>query len=712
MTTIFVEAVGLLDLLWLAARHRTEQGGMRLLALYSVSRTAQVACALLRACGVRLRLEELAFDYVDDVVLPDGTAGKDELLFRACPAIVEAVESDPAYEAALHRATRTASHEQALRTYLSKRIFMELSRNEYPQLRSVTVVAWYRHSRWEGGGDDRSLLYVPPVWCLGPIAGYAARWGIKVCTLPRYSLLHLRPVTVFRRLTRPLIRWVYRFRAGELRLDPAGAASTPALRIAVDCYGQGITREPIYNTEWFWYRHSTLPPGAVFGYFHHPHDLITGSRRAWLHEAGIGWMDAVAARRLKLTPFKRPGEADPQARWRLRYAPDALTAGTLRGALSAYLEEFYDEYVQWYRFFRATNTRMHVSAFDMFAESEALHAALADLQGVSISLQRSIEADPNLRRRTVTDVHFAFSRAQADWERQSGSTIRQFITTGYPFDSAFPAARVHARGLRERLRARGARFIVCFLDQNLGLHPKWLGGQRMLLSDYRFLCDRLDEDPALGLILKPKKPRALPQRLGPVWPRLARLIDAGRCIMLDARSTDEMFLPCVAACAADVAINWIIGGTAGLESALAGTRTLLIRHRFTQGEFSDRLEGTLAFQGWMELWQAVGKLRANPADPAIGNWEPVIERYASLRDGKASERMQSYIGWLYEALASGRSKEQALADTGARYAHAWGADCIETIVPARTWALCEKQAQPMGVGQRSLLFERASGCNA
>ena len=677
---IFVETVGVLELLWLAARHRASAGGVRLLALYSVSRPALAVCALLKRLGLRLWLEELVFDYVDDVVLPDGTAGKDELLLNACPTMIKMAESHPAYEAVIRRALRSPSHEPALRTALYKRLFMELSLRHCPQPRSVTVAAWVAHARGDGAGSRPRRLYVRHQWCVGLTAGYAARWGMEVCSLPRFDLPRRWAARVLKQGMRPIFQWAQRLRPGELQLDPTGAAPPP-LRIATDCYGQGITREPIYNTEWFWYRRSTLPPGAVFGYLYHPRDALTEARRVWLREAGIGWVDHNALRRLKVTRIKGNGDTDPQARCRPRRLADSVTLDTIQEALAAFCEDFYDEYVQWYRFFKATHTRIHLSSFDSYADSEAMHAALADLGGVSVSIQRSIEADVHSRRRTVLDVHFAFSRAQADRERQSGSSIRQFVTAGYLFDSAFPAARVYARGLRERLQARGAKFILCFFDENLGVHPKWLGGQRMLWNDYGFLCDRLEEDPTLGLILKPKSPHTLPQRMGPGWPQLARLIEQGRCVMLNARSTDESYLPCVASCAADVAINWVLGGTAGLESALAGTRTLLVRHHFSQGEFRQRLEGAVSFQGWAELWQAVKRLRANPSDPIIGNWEPVMEQYASFRDGKASERMQAYVGWLYEALAAGRSKEQALEEARQHYRRTWGEEWITEIRP-------------------------------
>ena len=348
--------------------------------------------------------------------------------------------------------------------------------------------------------------------------------------------------------------------------------------------------------------------------------------------------------------------------------------------LQAYAGNFYLEYHRWSRLFSASGVRVHVSSCDVFPESEAQRAALADLGGVSISLQRSIERepDPYVHRRTVTDVHFAFSQAQAEREQLSGSRVRQFITAGYPLDDAFPAASTCAQGLRAQLRTQGVVFSVCFFDENHGIHRKWHGGTRQIQADYRFLCDRLLEDPTLGLILKPKHRGSLPQRLGLVWPRVQRLIDDGRCLLLDGPSLDERYLPCVAALASDVAISLAGGSTAGLEGFLAGTRTLLIRHGVRPGIFGC-LPGSVLFETWEELWKAVERLRDNPSDRQTGNWAPIVENLASCRDGQSAQRIQAYITWLYHALATGKTREEAMDDAGRRYAAAWGADLVAEI---------------------------------
>jgi hypothetical protein len=607
------------------------------------------------------------FDFVDDVRLPDGSRAIEQIYFKAAPVLVGWMEADPAYAPAIGGGVREASHEPYVRAFLAKQILSEAHLN----LRSIMVASWYARTRLAPGAA-RSILYVKGGWLFKALAEYAKRWNVELRQQREMGL----PWQAIGRRMRSLGKAAYlRWRAIR-PAPPQGTRETP--RIAAEMYLKGIGRELLYHTDFFWYRKPLLPAGSVFGYFARFQDQPTPERRAYLQTAGIGWVDRAALRRLMYTPTPN-GASHPRPAKAAGAAQNGQN-NQMQAALRARLEDFYAQYDGWRRFFTATQTRVHVSTSDIFPASEAVHAAVADAGGVAVSVQRSIERDPYVLRRTVADVHFAFSRAQAERERLSGSTVRQFIAAGYPFDDVFEAARTHARQLVERLRGRGAQFILCFLDENDGLHPKTVGGRKLIQGDYGFLCDRLAADPSLGLVLKPKRAETLPQRLGPVWRRLQERVESGRCVVLSGRPLDERYLPCVGACAADLAINLLYGGTPGLESYLAGTRTLLIRHGVDLGLFERLPEGSVVFDTWQDLWKAVERFRAHRDDPAIGNWEPIVEELASLRDGRAALRIQQYLFWLYGAFASGKNREEALEEARQRYEAQWGQGWISEVV--------------------------------
>lgn len=692
---VVVESLGVPSLVTLALSWRRgafgSGGPLELHVLYSLTGAARTWGAWLRWFGVPVTLYEVDFDLMDDVRFPDGRRALEEIYYHAGPAFVGQLECDPWYIEAVRQGIRAPSHEPALRAYLSKRIFMDQGAGPLfgQGLRSVLVAAWYCQTRWPDDQGAPQLLYVRDSWLFPLLVEYGAQqWNIQLRPLPVGPLVWGR----FKRAIREFFRPARHYARCLLDRGHVVLPGRASVRIAAEMFCAGVAREPIYNTEFFWYRQSNLPEGAVFGYFAHPHDQPTVSRQAYLRERGIGWMDQAALRWLQGIPSA---------------GSVPLHGSTLPQVLRTYVREFYAEYARWQRIFSATGTRIHVSTYDIFPQSEALHMALADLGGVSVSIQRSIERETYRLRQTATDVHFAFSTSQAERERQSGSCIRQFVTAGYFVDDMFETARVHAQQLARRFDERGMIFRVAFFDEGEGILPKIIGGRRQLQGDYQFLCDQMAADPTLGIILKPKHSDTLPRRLGPVWDRLQTFIASEQCLLLGNGSFDENYLPCVAACVADVAVNLLGGGTAGLESRLAGTRTLLVRHGAELGLFGP-LKDRVVFETWHDAWKAIEHVRANPGDRDIGNWDSVLDDVASLRDGLAARRINEYVTWLYEALVAGRSREDAMADASQRYTETWGESLVTEIRQpplgvAAGVGECERKAHRSVMSEHSLV---------
>ncbi len=696
---VFVEHLGIRELVRFVLHWFFKAKGLGIICdlfvIHRMSRGAKVLAVLLRRCGVPVKFQELDYDFIDDVRLPGITSVLDYVYYSAAPELLAKIESDPKFDLAVGKLARKSSHEKYLYAYVSKRIFFEVTET----IKSILVAAWHSQAKLRPH-HPRPILYLEKFSSFTLFSKYASQWGVRLCPLKGKSMAW----RVLARRLRSLLQESY-FRVITLGSDGrsrkrAYLDGRPSLRVAAEMFLNGIGCEPIYNTEFFWYRKPNLPQGSVFGYFASPLDQPSEARKVCLKTAGIGWVDRVVLKRLMRVALQPSGE-----RRLSRVQPrSALETGgsEIQRMVSTYIRDFYSDYERWRSFFRATGTRIHVSTFDIFPRSEALHAALADGGGVSISIQRSIEREPYIQRRTVTDVHFAFSRAQAALERRSGSAIEQFIVSGYLFDDAFAAAKERAWRLASQLRSRGATFTLCFLDENHGVVRKRIGGQQLTRQDYSFLCDRLAGDEALGVILKPKRPETLPDRLGPVWRRIQQFIDSGRCIFLGAQSLDDRYLPCVAACASDLAVSMLEGGTAGLESYLAGARTLMLRHAAHPGVFEKLPRGSVVFDTWKELWEAVERYRANPGDPQIGNWEPIIDQLASLRDGRASERIGKYITWLYEALDAGKSRDEALTHAARLYSGAYGPSVIEKISQPESWSLRGDHVQSETVRQAGL----------
>jgi hypothetical protein len=98
-----------------------------LFVIHRVSNAARMLTTLLRAFGVRIRVHELDFDFVDDVRLPGITSPLDHIYFSALPELLAHIECDLQYAQTVRNLAGKTSHEHYIHAYVSKRIFIELS---------------------------------------------------------------------------------------------------------------------------------------------------------------------------------------------------------------------------------------------------------------------------------------------------------------------------------------------------------------------------------------------------------------------------------------------------------------------------------------------------------------------------------------------------------------------------------------------------------
>ena len=57
----------------------------------------------------------------------------------------------------------------------------------------------------------------------------------------------------------------------------------------------------------------------------------------------------------------------------------------------------------------------------------------------------------------------------------------------------------------------------------------------------------------------------------------------------------------------------------------------------------------------------------------------MLDELDPFRDGRAAERMGTYLQWLLEGFAAGLHRDTVMADAAERYAAQWGRDMIVNI---------------------------------
>jgi hypothetical protein len=187
--------------------------------------------------------------------------------------------------------------------------------------------------------------------------------------------------------------------------------------------------------------------------------------------------------------------------------------------------------------------------------------------------------------------------------------------------------------------------VIAYFDENVG-PPKYGFIEPAEFDDeIRALAQRVVDDPTLGIIFKSQFRKRSPTIRLAADPVLAAAMATGRVIDLYTGFHRNIVLPAEAALAADLTLSQIIGATAALESALTGTRSVLVNFngvRTANDELYAR--GLVVFDSFESALGAVERYRSgDPQYRSLGDWSPFIHELEPFRDGRSSERLRNLL---------------------------------------------------------------------
>lgn len=64
----------------------------------------------------------------------------------------------------------------------------------------------------------------------------------------------------------------------------------------------------------------------------------------------------------------------------------------------------------------------------------------------------------------------------------------------------------------------------------------------------------------------------------------------------------------------------------------------------------------------------------NAAYEEIGDWSPFLDRLDPYRDGRAGERMGTYLRWCLEGFDAGLDRDNVIRQANAKFNVRWGHD--------------------------------------
>lgn len=334
----------------------------------------------------------------------------------------------------------------------------------------------------------------------------------------------------------------------------------------------------------------------------------------------------------------------------------------------------------WYSLFRYHNIKIHLTWYDNNSDHMVIADAINDTGGIATMWQTSFYGFKNYECKTNTDIMFHFAKFDAEMNQSLGSRNHYNIITGFITDYSSNNLLKPANEMRNKLKSAGAIKIVNVMDENCSFDDRWHTGPKLQRENYSVILDKVLKTPWLGVVFKPKKLKTLQRKLGPVYELLNAAIKTGRCIVLDESGFHvSSQSPLLAGMVADVSIHGhLFAGTAALECALQGKKTLLIdREGALHSKLHELPKGNVIFDNWSNAIEALmNYFEEGSVDPKFGNWSNFISKYDCFNDNKGSYRMSLYMQDLLNGFENGLNRNIIMADAAQKYADRWGNDKV------------------------------------
>lgn len=564
-------------------------------------------------------------------------------------------------------------------TYLAKCI-ATISKEESSMFRVLFIIhvaAW--KAKNEGNKNSDNVFFIHRKLWLQEIKRYGLRFGINVIPVKK-AKINLKILLQSIPGGRALVKIIYFRLLGLFRRQTiTGRRSVTQPCLAVEYYGHLNLNRPELHSDLFFWQQSQISGKDILIIFALIRDPLDAAKLSEITQHGMTTeVLNPKATTLASTPVYFPS-LNLKPIKKLKSSSNKSEERWLRSQIIEY--QYLFDY--WYGLFKKDNVKIYVSWFKYGVNHCVIAGALHKLGGVTAIYQRAFQEFPSPGTTINADIVFGFSREGADLERGQNSIIPYHVAVGYFGDHRFPLLRPLARDIRNKLNQSGAKRILSYLDENSGPDSRWHTGHEFMRENYIFLLEKVLAEPWLGLIFKPKVPRTLRKRLGKVAELLERAEATGRCYVIEGGVLHGTYPPALAALASDIVIHGdLSAATAGVETTLAGAKTLLMdREGWPISKFYRTLgKGKVVFNNWQEAWDACMAYWKDPAGvPGFGDWSPMLDEIDPFRDGRAAERIGTYLKWLLDGFKAGLPRETVLADAAERYIKQWGEDKVSSI---------------------------------
>jgi hypothetical protein len=327
-----------------------------------------------------------------------------------------------------------------------------------------------------------------------------------------------------------------------------------------------------------------------------------------------------------------------------------------------------DKVEYWYSFFLEHRIRLHYDC-DLFTLNIPKCIAIELLGGIQAGKQRSdIKMNELLPviRDVAYHVYFVWNRRVMDHgTRFSG--IDSMVVSGYYDNHATENEKIRINRILKSIKDHGARFTVALFDNVFG--PDIIFTKEMMRTFYEKFIRWMEDDPQVGLILKPKKVGHF-SILQSESTLIRQIGEHNRCRIL--HSSDGLM---------SYHLGSHVDMTVGIGISSAVTEAVISGGRGVHCDLPKQKEHTfylwgferLIFNDIDRLIAALKKLKSDPeSNTHLGSWDEFMDLLDPFRDGRGRNRIGTCLTSLMKDIDRGLGRKEIFQQSLDDHRQKWG----------------------------------------
>ena len=277
------------------------------------------------------------------------------------------------------------------------------------------------------------------------------------------------------------------------------------------------------------------------------------------------------------------------------------------------------------------NTKVYLIKEPQYITSDAIQMISSLINVKTICIQYSNKSRPSSTSLSTCDEFLLFSDNYKKVYKTKNIFPKKFIQTGYPLNGIQNKLTPRVNKIKNDLKKRNVSFVIGLFDESIAdIDDRWgLIHPKDHLKDIHILAKAVLEDNSLSVLIKNQFVFNNLDKIFPGDLLIKQAQQTNRFISISDGSHRNDIYPMQIGLIADFCISYKFGATAGLECAIAGTRTVLVdKFNFETAHDEIYSKANIIYNDFNKLIEDIYRFRSNQSNfESLGDWSPIIDYF-------------------------------------------------------------------------------------